>query len=868
MRLKFISLISFFLIGFGHASEYQNRGMLIYLDDSETPSQKNSMITQALISSLERKAGPILASKKLLINYYTHPNLKEFREIFQFEKNEHEWMIKEINNNLLLLIPYTYVESLGLSPKQLADTASEKQATDFELKLGLKVNHLVTVNFKKIIKNKYLNYAEYAHYFYPELEKIFCVKADYQNHKHKPIQWHFYIDGHGEYRSRIVGVSLKEFREKILKFFKEKINTKLVALNSCYAASENFELIFKENSSQLSQDEYPFVILTQALTDTVVETERLGIKANQIEHVQFLDKFINLVTHQDFYEYKDIIDSVYGHPSTVVIGTSPQIKLPNTGWFSVLDYEKKVASIGNILAQSRDPEKSLDVVRFFKKDPKILLLYAKDIPFELIIKSFTFPAIVSMIPGPSIHHLRKISSQEPIADILFAFRRVDKLDADKIFWIDEIERKYDPDFTNIQNVFVFNKKMDADTYSQYALFTFENNFYVFRAGSPFPRRIWDESAQEEYKVLIDSIKGDINEINSITITNINEVSRKIPDLRGLSIIKQMNTPTTLRPILMELGDRKFPHLFFLWIETIHTGPENLIFKDLIVEPATSSIFFSENGKYFKYSPKKDKSEEIKENYTKKYEEKIIKYKKGGHVISTFEQKEKNTLPIEQIKKQLDEIVVKNSETYYAENDRIQILNRKLRNSITNLSTKQVQELINEGANPEYKINGQNLLALSVRKGAKPEILEVLIANGARIDGAGMDLEEFMYYRVPTEIIVYLIQKGLVIPHGYARTRLLLKAIKNEEPKLVQTFIDLGESVEGDPRDPDSVLNQAIYASQNRNKKNGEILKLIVQKISRITQKDIDYFQQWFADDIQKPIWYEDILNRMRAKLSK
>src|SRR4029078_7029332 len=66
----------------------------------------------------------------------------------------------------------------------------------------------------------------------------------------------------------------------------------------------------------------------------------------------------------------------------------PQIRYPGLPWFSVFD-NSIVASIGTVMAKTRTAP--LDIATFFARqgqqqaDPLALLLYAQDIPFQLII---------------------------------------------------------------------------------------------------------------------------------------------------------------------------------------------------------------------------------------------------------------------------------------------------------------------------------------------------------------------------------------------------------------------------------------------------------------------------------------------------
>ncbi len=90
--------------------------------------------------------------------------------------------------------------------------------------------------------------------------------------------------------------------------------------------------------------------------------------------------------------------------------TTPQIKLPGLDWFSVINADKNIVQIGSILASKRG-NRPLDIVKFFRNEPRILLLYAPNIPFELIINSKNLQSIVSMLPGNALHMIEKVTSK-------------------------------------------------------------------------------------------------------------------------------------------------------------------------------------------------------------------------------------------------------------------------------------------------------------------------------------------------------------------------------------------------------------------------------------------------------------------------
>ena len=144
--------------------------------------------------------------------------------------------------------------------------------------------------------------------------------------------------------------------------------------------------------------------------------------------------------------------------------------MPGVEWFSVIEIDKKIVSIGSILAQTKNPKTPLDIVTYFKKDPEVILLYTDNIPFELKINSNQLKEIVSMVssgpikdkPNFVIHHIKKISSSQDSEKIFKWFESVSSSSllehGSKWFFIDEINNDW-------RNVIIFG--IDPDTYKVY-----------------------------------------------------------------------------------------------------------------------------------------------------------------------------------------------------------------------------------------------------------------------------------------------------------------------------------------------------------------------------------------------------------------
>jgi hypothetical protein len=483
----------------------KKRGLLILLDEKE----KNTImaIGAALVTALYQEAGPIIVSTALFCTMLEQ-TAKEQRPIEAIldeanklghtsialhEKNgiyiskisfqPKQWIIKKINPSLTLLIPQRYLESFNFG-KDIIEEYHGNLApiSDIELKLGLKVNHMETIEAEKIIRPIT---ATNSDYFSDSLDTIFCTKLDYLNKNINIPEWSIFIAGHGRivdnktdaYTYKIVGLSLNGF-QKLLHFLENKINTQLQTMQSCYAAGIHSKKIYGEMELG-TQKQYSFPIIIQGLNDVVASIRTASVDWQAWRN----NRTIKLITHKNFFDflkkatgleegdYKEIIKPI----SDDFISNTPQIKLPGMEWFSVMEIDKKVVSIGSILAETRNPKKALDIVAYFKKDPEVILLYTDNISFELKINSHNVKAIVSMLSsGPIknqpefvIHHIKKISSSQTFEKILQWFRLVASSHESKWFLIDEIN-----DWRNIiifrsgpHTFNVYGEQSDKDTFN-------------------------------------------------------------------------------------------------------------------------------------------------------------------------------------------------------------------------------------------------------------------------------------------------------------------------------------------------------------------------------------------------------------------
>jgi hypothetical protein len=540
---------------------FATHGLIILLDDSESEGTAHSefgAMSDYSLQALVEEVTPIVCSASLIVNLRgadkapTEKNSAKLVKIFnemregdpekltEEERKEEKriilsvwsfnvntakrWIIKEINSSLYLLIPRSYLKARGINDRDVELFNSRGSITQTEQKLGLKVNHMKTVKVTDV--KKPMPAPEFADYFIGALPAIFVTNAEYPaNNKAGIPTWALWIEGHGGINHSIADLSFARFKE-FLAFLENTITTKLLFYISCYAAGVNAELVYKDLESGVDKT-YPFAIITEALTDAPTEARTLRLKLEKGKPVvqvrENYRNFFSKVASSDVINYTELRPFVATMQKVKesALSNLAQIKFPGLPWFSVLDSDK-VVSIGSILGKART--KPLDIATFFAKkgkeaEPLGILLYAKNIPFELIIDIKNIPAIVSMIPGNAFHNIRKISSTtNTIEDVLNSFLTIDDLAPRKIFIIDEVPGRFSKfmnDTFKESKGTLLNVIIDLTEAENNIYFTYKNN--VYRMGT---KKEWvankltlehslgvaDEVDQQKYKSFLAKYK--------------------------------------------------------------------------------------------------------------------------------------------------------------------------------------------------------------------------------------------------------------------------------------------------------------------------------------------------------------------------
>lgn len=232
---------------------YAPKALYILADASE---KGLGPITYTFLSLLYKEVAPVLVSTSLVRNVFSE-DYRRSKDVYlgrdsillaKSRFNHGEWIVKKINADLFLFIPHAY-----LRKKKIAIDAVKKDGllidagvSPIEIELGLKVNHMKTLDKQAFAKDMSGQYATFlvAHssdflksVFDEQLKRsqVFCMRSDYfMKNVPRPL-WAFFLDGHGNVEELISGFVLDDFK-RLLNFFENYINCRLFIYNSCFSA--------------------------------------------------------------------------------------------------------------------------------------------------------------------------------------------------------------------------------------------------------------------------------------------------------------------------------------------------------------------------------------------------------------------------------------------------------------------------------------------------------------------------------------------------------------------------------------------------------------------------------------------------------
>ncbi|HEV2601456.1 MAG TPA: hypothetical protein VGT41_04095 [Candidatus Babeliales bacterium] len=437
--------------------------LTIFLDNSEArPSDR--FVLPKLQSAIMHEAGPIITSSSL---FYTYARGTGSNTIFH-----RAWILHEISEHLLIMIPKSYLEKNKLAIRSLGLKMPAESSTTLQI-IEQRYKSFSDNDWEDLIKNTGTLFVN-----------ALLQGAIFDQHN-KEIEWVIYLTGHGFYNESIAGISLQDF-PKMLDFFDRKINAALLVYVSCYGAGLNASKIYKDQAKigLAGEKEYSFPIATQAIGD--LEVASTGYPTEQ-NFENFISSFI-----RNKYAYEKFLSFIMINQERMrdrkSLGNLPQIRLAYSPiWFPLVtipegtmditrtmvgprekplkkpitSLNKELINITETIASTR--EKPLVVGNSIKK----ILLSCDYIPFEIILTEKAFPYFTITMPGDVTIIIKKMTLQwkgelSKLVEKLSLLTRHDYKGIKQI-WIEElvIQRKNVPNalYTNV--FFDFKDKKPA-----------------------------------------------------------------------------------------------------------------------------------------------------------------------------------------------------------------------------------------------------------------------------------------------------------------------------------------------------------------------------------------------------------------------
>lgn len=359
---------------------------------------------------------------------------KQYQEIWQAMLlnrmiNFDDWLVFEVDSSrlLYLLIPYDYIGKIA--SELVRDKSSiAKNIPKISWLLGFKLYTMLLVPTAelKLLPEKACSVGLYNASLLTFLDNIFITQQEYYQQKKTDMSpaWTLYLTGHGYPGRTVAGINLREF-SRMLDFLEKNIATKLFVYDSCFAAGQNAEEIYRDLLRVGSKKIYLYPLVTAALTDAstsvsfpnffgehgkLIIMEKKLVPQYDLDFADFLNRALSSEVPLDFSHIVAPViplaerSGLHG-PSK----TAAQVRLPGLPWFSVVDAQNRVVSFGPVLATAYEGKK-LDVLKFFMQQQEIspqkrarpapfaILLYTTNIPFEVDLhKMFTIPQTFAAI---------------------------------------------------------------------------------------------------------------------------------------------------------------------------------------------------------------------------------------------------------------------------------------------------------------------------------------------------------------------------------------------------------------------------------------------------------------------------------------
>lgn len=332
-----------------------------------------------------------------------------------------------------------------------------KRYRDQHITTGFKLDNLEEVAHPLDSASNYFE-SQMTQPFTSVLSDFFLTHEDFPNTT-MPYAWNFVFSGHGYYESTwtrpcLADLNVQEIRQVLL-FFHTQLNTHVFHYSSCYAAGNNIDLMFENNT-------YNYTIICECLTDcatyckwkTMLPSPEKKFLTTDDLYYDSTSKSWNLVTKSpydwgkffsaisqvDFSEER-AIESIERLPDILYHITHPTIcnisllRRPDMRNFYPLSSSDTVKIDDRFITQAKKNLPSGEATIALHA-PKILLVESGSIDANLKLESTQKIRVISTRPGKAIHYIKMLTSANHL-DIPSVFWQAEYQIYNKIFVIDE-----------------------------------------------------------------------------------------------------------------------------------------------------------------------------------------------------------------------------------------------------------------------------------------------------------------------------------------------------------------------------------------------------------------------------------------------
>ncbi len=260
--------------------------------------------------------------------------------------------------------------------------------------------------------------------------------------------WNIYIAGHGSNRSQasiIAGIPETNFTN-LLHFFNSRINTNIIFTASCFGTGERLRLFNIPNlkyilafgsttkSVTIRNISYQFKLNNQKKLELIYKTD-ISEFFESLRHYSGEAYFDLFNKFQSFWKLNKKRDKKFYKKNI------PQIKLPNTNWFQVIDLQKNELNLNKLLIDLHNYNKKPIIVKnkrllflnqqyqyrqhpplsrveeFFRTQPGTRIIQKEkkneiNIKFPIIFQGIRAPLVISMEPLDARYNFSSIEAPD------------------------------------------------------------------------------------------------------------------------------------------------------------------------------------------------------------------------------------------------------------------------------------------------------------------------------------------------------------------------------------------------------------------------------------------------------------------------